>query len=364
VEEGKEVMVTFIFLSSFFLFMGLQFKDLVHGKDVLLKELSGKTIAIDTYNVLYQFLASIRGRDGTPLQDNKGNVTSHLQGLFSRTTKLMHYNIQLIFVFDGKPPVLKTEERDRRRKLKEEAQEQYEIAKDRDDVVAMKKYAARTTRLTPEMIEEAKELITALGFPIVDAASEGEAQVAYIVKQGDADYGSSQDYDTLLYGIPKLIRNLSIAGKRKRGASLAYDAVKPQLLRTTEILNVLGLDCEQLIVVAILTGTDYNKGGIKGIGPKKALKLVKEHKKDFDAVFAAVEWDKHNTITWKEIFDLFVHMPITTDYTLSFTPFDADAVVTLLCDKHDFSEERIRATLNKLAKQNTSKQQKGLGDFF
>jgi flap endonuclease-1 len=344
--------------------MGLPFKDLVVGSDIELKALGGSKVAVDTYNILYQFLASIRGHDGTPLMDTHGNVTSHLQGLFSRTTKLMQHNIQLIFVFDGKPPELKMAERDRRRKLKEEAQQQYEVAKEREDHVAMKKYAARTARLTPEMVADSKVLITALGFPIVEAASEGEAQVAYLVGQGDADYGASQDYDALLYGIPKLIRNLSIAGKRKRGSSLAYDVVKPQLVKTPDVLNHLGVDREQLIALAILVGTDYNKAGIKGIGPKKALKLVKEHGKDFDALFAVAKWDEHYGISWKEIYDLFLNMPVEKNYELMFAPFNADAVVAVMCDQHDFKEERIRATLEKLEKFNTQKQQKGLGDFF
>ncbi len=344
--------------------MGLQFKDIIQGKEIELKDLAGKRIAIDTYNILYQFLASIRGSDGALLTDQHGNVTSHLMGLFTRTTHLMQYRIQLIFVFDGKPPALKQKEQARRKQLKKEAVVAYEIAKEREDVEAMKKYAARTTQLTTAMIEDAKKLITALGFPIVDAASEGEAQVAYLVKQGDADYGASQDYDTLLYGIPALVRNLSITGKRKKAGAYAYETVKPQLVQIHEVLNTLGIDQEQLIALAILVGTDYNKEGIKGIGPKKALKLVKEHKKDFSALFRAAGWDAQYDFSWKEIYDLLMHMPVSKHYAVRFLPFDTEEVVALLCKKHDFTEERIRGTLEKLQFYNIQKQQKGLGDFF
>ncbi|PIN78601.1 flap endonuclease-1 [Candidatus Woesearchaeota archaeon CG10_big_fil_rev_8_21_14_0_10_34_8] len=344
--------------------MGLQFKDLVQGQDIQLKDLADKKIAIDTFNILYQFLASIRGHDGNPLTDSKGNVTSHLIGLFSRTTKLMQHNIKLIFVFDGKPPELKTIERQRRRKLKEEAIEQYEIAKEREDIAAMKKYAARTTVLTSDMIIDAKMLITALGFPIVDAASEGEAQVAYIVNQGDADYGSSQDYDTLLYGVPKLIRNLSIAGKRKKAGVHSYFTIQPQLVKTQDVLNNLGLDKEQLIVLAILVGTDYNKAGIKGIGPNKALKLVKEYKKDFDKLFEAAKWEEHYDFSWKDIYELIINMPVNKNYNIKFNSFDTEKIVNLLCNNHDFTEERVRNSLEKLEKLNVNKKQKGLGDFF
>lgn len=344
--------------------MGLQLRDLVEGKEIELKELAGKRIAVDTYNILYQFLASIRGPDGSLLTDNKGNPTSHLMGLFTRTTSLMQHNIQLIFVFDGKPPLLKRKEQERRRALKEDATVAFETAKEAGDMDAMRKYATRTSRLTTEMIQEAQQLITALGFPVVLAASEGEAQVAYLVNQGDADYGASQDYDTLLYGIPKLVRNLSIAGKRKKAGTHSYETVKPQLISTSTILNTLGIDREQLIALAILMGTDYNREGIKGIGPKTALKLVREHKKDFDALFSAAEWQKYYDFSWKEIFDLILHMDVAREYTLAFKPFDKEKVIHLLCDQHDFSKERIVATLEKLETVQVAKKQKGLGEFF
>ncbi len=344
--------------------MGLQLKDLVQGKEIELKDLAGKRIAIDTYNILYQFLASISSADGSLLTDSHGNVTSHLMGLFSRTTHLMQYNIQLIFVFDGKAPELKKIEQERRRTVKEEAQAAYQHAKEEEDIESMKKFAARTARLTPEMLAEAKALITALGFPIVQAASEGEAQVAYLVKQGDADYGASQDYDTLLYGIPRLVRNLSIAGKRKKAGTHSYDIVKPQIITTQEILNTLGIDREQLIALAILMGTDYNKEGIPGIGPKKALKLVKEYKKDFSTMFQAAEWDTHYSFSWKKIYDLILHMNVSQDYAIQFRSFETEIVVKLLCVKHDFSKERVISTLEKLEQMNLSKKQKGLGEFF
>ncbi len=344
--------------------MGLHLKDLVEGKEIELKELAGKRIAVDTYNILYQFLTSIRGPDGALLTDSHGNVTSHLMGIFSRTTHLMQHNIQLIFVFDGKPPELKRKERERRRQLKEEAAEAYETAKEVEDIEAMKKYASRTARLTPEMITDAQELITALGFPIVLAASEGEAQVAYLVKEGDADYGASQDYDTLLYSIPKLIRNLSIAGKRKKAGVQSYEAVKPQLIVTADVLNMLGIDREQLIILAILIGTDYNKPGIPGIGPKKALKLLHNYKKDFSTLFSTVAWDTYYDFSWKEIYNLILHMPVSKDYALKFNSFDSQKIVQLLCVEHDFLKERVIFTLEKLEQLHITKKQKGLGDFF
>ena len=175
--------------------MGTKLKDLVVKKEISINDLSQKKLVVDTYNMLYQFLATIRTYDGSQLTDSHGNITSHLTGLFSRTTNLTQQGLKLAFVFDGKPPILKKAEQERRKEAKEKAQEEYEIAKEREDVEGMKKYAARTSRLTPEMVEEAKKLVHALGLPVVDAPSEGEAQAARMVNQGDAYAEISQDYD-------------------------------------------------------------------------------------------------------------------------------------------------------------------------
>ena len=174
--------------------MGLAIKDLVPAKEIEIKDLKGKILAVDTFNLLYQFLTTIRGADGALLTTNSGRVTSHLVGLFARTLNFMEKGIKLVFVFDGTPPKLKMQERQRRRELKHQAQKQLDQAKKDDDIIAMKKYAARTTRLTTEMIEESKQLIKALGLPIVQAPSEGEAQAAYMANKGDVFATVSQDF--------------------------------------------------------------------------------------------------------------------------------------------------------------------------
>ncbi len=344
--------------------MGLPLRDLVHPKQLTVNDLSGKVLAVDTFNLLYQFLATIRGPDGTPLTNPHGAVTSHLVGIFSRTTTLLQKQIKLVFVFDGKPPLLKTKERDRRRLVKEQAQEAYEVAKEREDLSAMKKYAARTTILTSQMIEDAKELITALGLPIVQAPSEGEAQVAHMVKTGAVEMGVSQDYDALLYGIPRLVRNLSLTGKRKKAGIQGYDKIEPELLQIADVLNNLGIDQDQLIVLAILIGTDYNRSGIKGIGPKTALKLVKQYGKSFDALFTEVHWDEQYDFSWQLIYECFKTMPVTDEHHITFKRLDAKKVMQVLCDKHDFSRERTQLVLDKIEKTLPSQTQKGLGEFF
>jgi flap endonuclease-1 len=254
--------------------------------EIKLESLSGRILAVDSFNVLYMFLTTIRGPDGSPLMDSKGNTTSHLVGLFSRFSNLMEKGIKFVFVFDGKAPDLKKEERERRKQLKDEAQKLYDVAQSEENVENMKKYAARTTVLTKEMIEEAKELIEAMGMTVVIAPSEGEAQAAHIVKNGDAYAVMSQDADSLLTGSPRTIRNLSITGRRKMPGSHAYKNVLPELIDLNDNLKELEMTQDQLIVLAILVGTDYNYGGVKGIGPKKALILMKKHGSDFDSLFA------------------------------------------------------------------------------
>ena len=343
--------------------MGVAFKDLIVGEETSIKELGGKIFVVDAYNMLYQFLSSIRSRDGSLLMDSKGSITSHLVGLFSRTTNLMINNLKLAFVFDGKPPALKEKERMRRREIKVEAKKQYEKAKEKGDTDLMKKYASRTSVLIPEMLDEAKKLIKALGLPVIQAPSEGEAQAAHIVKKGKAYAVVSQDFDSLLYGSPLIIKNLSILGKRKKADKLSYAIIKPELINLSEALNNLNIDNDQLIAAAMLVGTDYNIGGIKGIGPKNALSLVKKYKKDFDSLFKEVEWDKTFDFKWTEIYYLIKKMPVTDDYEIKFKDIDEKKIFDLLVKQHDFSEERVNNTIQKLLKEKEAKQQKSLAEF-
>jgi len=336
--------------------MGVAFKDLIQGKDITFEELNDKILVVDSFNLLYQFLTTIRSRDGSALMDSKGNITSHLVGMFSRITKLMTYGIKLAFVFDGKPPELKQRERERRRELKKEAELKYKKAVEEEDIDSMKKYGGRTVRLTKDLIDEAKQLLGYLGLPVIQAPSEGEAQAAHMVKNGDAYATVSQDYDTLLHCSDRLIRNLSIAGKKKKG--LTYETYKPQLINLGETLNNVGIDQNQLIVLAILIGTDYNPGGVKGIGPKNALKLVKKHSSNFDTLFEEVKPD----FNWTEVYYQIKKMPVTNDYKLEWKDIDVDQLKEFLL-KREFSEERIESSLKRLVKSKKEKQQTSLSDF-
>lgn len=345
--------------------MGLNFKDLTVRKEISLKDLANKTLAIDTHNLLYQFLTTIRNKDGTPFTDSKDNITSHLIGLFNRTTKLMEHNIKLIFVFDGTPPKIKKKTQEIRKEIKQQAQLKFKQAEKLGDIESMHKFASRSVFLTSEMIDETKKLITYLGLPIVQASSEGEAQCAHLIKKGHAYAAVSQDYDSLIFGCPLLIRNLSIEGRRKRAGKFAYQVVKPEILSLDENLNHLGLDLDQLTVLAILVGTDYNPGGIKGIGPKTALKLLKAHPKDFDQLFKEANWSEHYPdLDWKEVFYTIKKIPLNDNYQIEFQLPDEKNLLDFLVKQHDFSEERVKAKLKKILKEKNKQQQQGLSDFF
>jgi len=344
--------------------VGVKIFELVPKAELELADLAGKRVAIDTSLFLYQFLATIRQPDGTPLTDSRGRITSHLIGLFSRTTKLMQVGVRPCFVLDGKPPMLKKAEQERRAELKIAAEAKYHIAAEQGDQEEMKKYAARSMHLTKDMVAEARKLVEALGLPVVQGLGEGEAQAAYLARQGDVWASASQDADSLVFGAPRLVRNLAITGKKKKPGQLAYTVVRPELIELKDVLKTLNLSQDQLVALAMLIGTDYNIGGIKGIGPKKALKLVTEHPKDFGAMFASVKWSDTFETPWEEIFALFKHPAVETKYDLTWKRPDANAVEKLLIDEHDFAAERVTKTLNDLMKGSEERSQKGLSSFF
>ncbi len=329
--------------------MGVNLKDLIPEKAIKtieLKELRGKIIAIDAYNALYQFLAAIRQPDGTPLKDRFGRITSHLSGLFYRTINIMENGIKPVYVFDGKPPELKKMEIERRKKVKEEAVKKYEEALAKGDLESAKRYAQMSSKLTEPMVEDAKKLLTAMGIPWVQAPAEGEAQAAYMARKGDAYASASQDYDSLLFGTPRLVRNLTITGRRKLPRKNVYIEIKPELIELDILLKELGITREQLIDIAILLGTDYNPEGVKGVGPKTALKLIKTYGSIEKALKAL---PRHEfPVDPLKIKEYFLNPPVTDNYKLEWKEPDENAIIELLVREHDFSLERVKNALSRL----------------
>lgn len=323
--------------------MGVDLGDLVPRTTIDLTSLRGKTVAIDAYNALYQFLAIIRQPDGTPLMDHSGRITSHLSGLFYRTCNLLELGIRPIYVFDGKPPVLKEAEIKSRMKVKEEAIKKYEAALREGKIEEARKYAQMAAHLKDYMVEDAKRLLTLMGVPWVQAPSEGEAQAAHLAKKGDADYCASQDYDSLLFGAPCLLRNLTISGRRKLPRKDIYVEVSPEIIELKRVLKELGITHEQLIDIGILVGTDYNPEGVKGIGPKTALKLIKVYG-SLERALPTLKGAEFPVDPLK-IKEIFLHPTVTDDYVISWREPDIDGVIKFLCGERDFSEDRVRKAL-------------------
>ena len=344
--------------------MGVAITELLLIKETDLDFLSGKTLAIDAPMWLYQFLSSIRQRDGSLLADSKGNVTSHLVGLSSRISNLTQQNIKLAFVFDGEPPLLKKLTLDKRKEVKIAGKKNFDKAKETADEELMKKFASRTSRLTKEMIGEAKKLVEAFGLPVIEAPTEAEAQASFIVQKGGAFAVATSDADALLFGATRIARNVNIAGRKKKASKLSYETISPDLIVLEDNLKHLEVNQEQLIALAMLIGTDYNMGGIKGIGPKSALKLVKKHGNDFDGLFKEAKWDESFEFKWEDVFGLIKNMPVNKNYELKWKNIDEDKVKELLIGQHDFSEERVKAQIDGMRKVNEKKGQKGLGEFF
>ncbi len=336
--------------------MGINLGNLIPRKQIKLEDLSGRKIAVDSSNMLYQFLSSIRQRDGTLLMDKHGNVTSHLLGLLTRSTNLMEKGLQLAFVFDGKMPDMKYSEIIGREQRKIEAEQQYLGAREREDKESMYKLSMRTARLTKTMVDEAKLLIKALGMPVIQAIQEADAQAAYMCQHEDVWAVASSDMDTLLHNSTRMLPNLTLSQKRKTKTGIVYTS--PELIELKEVLKELDINQDQLIALGILVGTDYNPGGVHGIGPKKALKLVKETNK-LDEIFKKANAD----FDWLAIYNLFKTMPKTKDYQLKWNKPDADAVKSLLVDKHDFSEERVESVLSRVLKESNKRQQSSLNKW-
>ena len=344
--------------------MGVDLRELVSPvkHEITLDDLARKAIALDAYNMLYQFLATIRQRDGTPLMDAYGRVTSHLNGLFYRTINFVEHGIKPAYVFDGKPPELKTREIEKRTHIRMEAEKKYREALQRGDLEEARVYAQQTGRLTSDMVEDSKKLLEYMGIPWVQAPSEGEAQAAYMASKGDVWASGSQDYDSLLFGTPRLVRNLAITGRRKLPRKNVYVEVKPELIELQKLLKYHGITREQLIVIGILLGTDYAPEGVRGVGVKRALKLVKEAENPLK-VFEIVKWE--HDVPPTRIYELFTNPQVTDNYKLEWKPPDREKIMKLLVDEHNFSPQRVENALNRLEKAyNTHFKQSSLESWF
>jgi len=341
--------------------MGVQISEIIPRKEIEISDLKGKTIAIDAFNTLYQFLTTIRQPDGTPLMDKNKNITSHLSGLFYRNINLLQEGIKPVYIFDGIPPELKQKEIEKRKEAKKIAEQRYTEAKQKEDIQEMKKYSGRFVKITDEIIQQSKELLEALGIPVIQAPSEGEAEAATLARAGKVWAAASQDYDAILYGTPYLVRNLTSPRRRKTPSGLYID-IKPELIEFQSVVRKLEIDKDQLICLAILVGTDYNPGGVKGLGQKKALEIVQKYKYPVE-IFKQVQKKFDFIFDWQEVFKQFHEYKSSYMENIQFKKVNEKKVKQILL-AHDFSEKRIDSGLQKLKTLSEEKKQKGLGDFF
>lgn len=325
--------------------MGVDFGGSIPREKIQLEDISGWALAVDGYNTLYQFLAIIRGMDGGHLKDSQGRVTSHISGLFYRNVNLLELGMKLVYVFDGKPPDLKMEEIRRRSEQRREAKDQYLRALQSGDMVQARKYAEASTILRRDMVADAKELLDAMGIPWVDAPSEGEAQATTMAIEGTVRAVASQDHDSIVFGAPVLVRNVTISGKRRLPSKGIMINVVPERITLSSVLEATGLTREQLVDFAILLGTDFNPDGFEGVGPATALKYLKKYGRLEEVKELK---DAIQTVNFREIRDLYLNAPSVKGVHPEWGALDREKVVSFLVREHSFSRDRVEAAINRV----------------
>lgn len=327
--------------------MGLNLKSLVIREKTKLESFSNKVIAIDAYNAIYQFLAIIRGPDGMQLSDSEGRITSHLSGLLYRNINFLSLGIKPVYVFDGKPPSLKTAEIERRRQIKKDATVKYEKAISEGNLEDARKFAQQTTSMRDGMVEDSKILLKHFGIPYVEAPSEGEATAAHLTNTGQAYASASQDFDSVLFGAKRLVRNFTNSGRRKIPNRNTYIEIEPEIIETQKTLDSLELTKEELVDVGILIGTDFNPDGFERIGPKTALKMIKQYSRLEDIPTIQDQLEK---VDYKQIRKIFLEPNVAKVDEIIFENVNYDAITQYLVKERNFSEDRVQSSLSRLKK--------------
>jgi flap endonuclease-1 len=318
-------------------------------------------LAVDGNNMLYQFLSLIRTQDGVSLRDSQGRTTSHLTGLLFRSTRLMlDYDLRFVFVFDGPPHPLKARVLAERRAVRERARTEWSEALRRHDFQTAWSKAVMMSKLDQPMIDDAKRLLSLIGVPYVQAPREGEAQAAFMTSRGDVWAASSRDYDSILFGSPRVVRYLTISGREFLPSKGVSRALKPELIELSSFLGYHGITYKQLVDLAILIGTDFNEG-IKGIGPKTALKLIKCHGSLEALPYDLREKVPHDLETLRNIF---LRPVVTSQYSTLQRPADDKGLLTFLCSERGFSQERVEVALARLKRISQRTPESGLGHWL
>jgi flap endonuclease-1 len=323
--------------------MGCNLKDLANPQRIELRDFSGQRVAIDAFLVAYQFITSIRargdGQDGGPLRDAKGRPISHLMGFLDRSTVMIEHGIDPVFVFDGKPHDLKLDTLDERKARKQSAKEKWEAAVEAEDWNAAQKLGSQIVSFTREMVAETKEMFDYLGVAWIEAPMEAEGACSVRCRNGEVAAVASQDWDVLLYGSPVMVRNLMSHGTKRFGR-----AVSAEQIILKDLLTENGLTQNQLVDLGIMIGTDFHPG-IKGIGPKTGLKLIKEYG-TLEAVCEVKEKEIPENI--EEIREIFHNHPINVDSLPSGGIVNEKELRRFLQDERGFSDARLKRALDRM----------------
>ncbi|EZA59309.1 hypothetical protein DMN91_008094 [Ooceraea biroi] len=326
-------------------------------KEQELKNYFGRKIAIDASMCLYQFLIAVRS-EGAQLTTVDGETTSHLMGTFYRTIRLVEQGIKPVYVFDGKPPNLKDGELAKRAERRDEAQKLLQAAEEDGNVEDIDKFSRRLIKVTKTHVEDAKQLLQLMGIPYVDAPCEAEAQCAALVKAGKVFATATEDMDALTFGSNVLLRRVTFSEARK---------LPVQEIHFDKVLAGLELNHDEFIDLCIMLGCDYT-GSIKGVGPKRAIELIKNHR-SLEKIIESIDTKKYpvpENWNYKEARMLFQEPQVASadDIQLKWSEPDEEGLVKFLCGDKQFNEERVRNGAKKLHKARNTSTQGRLDSFF
>ena len=327
--------------------LGVLLTPILKREQTSFKALYGKSFAVDASIELHQFLALIRRPDGTLFTDANGKVTSHLIGLFTRTSRLVtDYKVRPVFVFDGRPNPLKRATIEERRKVQQKAQIEYAQAVTARDYSKAWSKAVMSGRVTGEILADSKRLLSLMGIPWLDALEDGEAQASFMAAKGDVWAVGSKDYDCLLFGSPILARYLTLTGREYLPAKRTSRPLIPELVKLKDNLEALEITREQLVDVALLVGTDFNEG-VMGIGPKKGLSLVRKYGA---AEKFPEEIKRELPSNLDEVRNVFLHPRVLQDYTIKKTRVNAEGLIEFLFGERGFARDRVQKVADRLVK--------------
>lgn len=339
--------------------MGVDISDIVARHQTSLKDHKGSIVAIDSYNIIYQFLSNIRQPDGTPLMDSQGRITSHISGLFFRSATFIENGIKPVYVFDGKPSNLKDRTIAERKLLKEKNIAELEEAKKMGEEERVRSLSSRINYITREIIDDSVHLLKLMGIPVIMAPSEGEAQASVLNRLGLVHGVVSQDYDCLLFGAKIVFRNFVSNGRRKIPGKNFYVNIMPEYLDLDETLRMNNITQEQLISIGIMVGTDFNRG-LDRVGAKTALNLIRK----YGTIKEALKFKGAEIERLDEIMDLFLHPPSVDRPEIHFEKPDQSSLIQYLCEEHSFSKERVMPYVEKIRDFAGSTSQSRLESFF